>query len=566
MNTPVAPLATTDITGNFTNIKTEVTDATFYGAALYNYNYEKTAPEITSITGTFSGNSSYSSTHDTRAGAIYNSWHSKIGEINGNFIGNSVTSLQGGKGYGGAIDTSGGTLTVRDGSFINNRVITSSSYRYGGAISLDTMATVNIIADKKDVIFQGNFTASKDNGDGTYEDRVSSGITVSTSSGAVLNLNAGEHSIIFNDRIDTDYHKPTSSSTININSTTSAANAPTGGTVVLNEDMSAYTGNVNLYNGTLQLGENGTFFNPNNFNVVNGTINTANGRIETTPLGNLTISDTLHLYFDADLKNGTVDKIFSNNTITEPGKITIEDINLLSEPGTSIQNIKLVDDSLKDAVVYNGKSILENKIFRYNVNYDPSTGNLNFNKLSGNSYQSYNPAVFAAPVAAQLGGYLTQLNTYDIAFTNVDMYMLMNRKDRTALKLRNKTASADNGIFSPLVTKYDEKAMWYKSFTTFENVPLKNGPKVSNVSYGMFAGGDSELKELGNGWEGMGSIYVGYTGSHQAYNGIGIYQNGGTLGLTGVAYKNNFYSALTANVGANQAEASLCTAAMTLQC
>ena len=54
----------------------------------------------------------------------------------------------------------------------------------------------------------------------------------------------------------------------------------------------------------------------------------------------------------------------------------------------------------------------------------------------------------------------------------------------------------------------------------------------------------------------MWSLYAGYNGSHQAYNGVSIYQNGGTLGLTGTLYKNNFFTGLTANAGANAAEAS----------
>ena len=39
-------------------------------------------------------------------------------------------------------------------------------------------------------------------------------------------------------------------------------------------------------------------------------------------------------------------------------------------------------------------------------------------------------------VAAQLGGYLMQLNSYDKAFRNMDMYMLMTKEHRLALKLK----------------------------------------------------------------------------------------------------------------------------------
>ena len=74
--------------------------------------------------------------------------------------------------------------------------------------------------------------------------------------------------------------------------------------------------------------------------------------------------------------------------------------------------------------------------------------------------------------------------------------------------------------------------------------------------YGSFFGGDSKLYSLPKGWDGMYSVYVGYNGSHQSYNGISIYQNGVQLGFTGIAYKGNFFAGATVNVGANIADAS----------
>ncbi len=171
----------------------------------------------------------------------------------------------------------------------------------------------------------------------------------------------------------------------------------------------------------------------------------------------------------------------------------------------------------------------------------------------------YDQSVLASPVGAQLGGYLTQLNSYDQAFRNMDMYMLMTEKERQASKNKNKYAASDSDLtFDPTNTPYDSEALWARPYASFEKVTfknswgeLKNQPKVSNVSWGSFFGGDSEVIDLGNGWDGVFSLYAGYNGSHQAYDGVGIYQNGGTLGITGMAYKNNFFTGLTANVGAN---------------
>ena len=63
------------------------------------------------------------------------------------------------------------------------------------------------------------------------------------------------------------------------------------------------------------------------------------------------------------------------------------------------------------------------------------------------------------------------------------------------------------------------------------------------------------MYDLGHGWDGMWGVYVGYNGSHQRYDGVSVYQNGGTLGLTGTAYKGNFYTGLTVNAGASAGSA-----------
>ena len=162
-------------------------------------------------------------------------------------------------------------------------------------------------------------------------------------------------------------------------------------------------------------------------------------------------------------------------------------------------------------------------------------------------------------VAAQLGGYLTQLDSYDEAFRNMDMYMIMPKSMRMSMKNRNKYALEEKNAkieYDKSAAQYDNTSVWARPYATFENVGLKGGPRVSNVAWGTYLGGDSELFELRNGWEGMWGAYVGYNGSHQAYNGVSIYQNGGTIGLTGTLYKNNFFTGLTANVGANAADFS----------
>ncbi|MDY6309743.1 MAG: autotransporter outer membrane beta-barrel domain-containing protein, partial [Cyanobacteriota bacterium] len=206
-------------------------------------------------------------------------------------------------------------------------------------------------------------------------------------------------------------------------------------------------------------------------------------------------------------------------------------------------------------------------IYKYDVNYlvdDDEQGYFKFARHAvpqggGDtpSYKSLNPAIMASPIAAQFGGYLTQLNSYDEAFRNLDMKMLMTREERKALRMRNSYASeVSPRVFSPTYLPEKDSAGWFRPYATFEKVDLRGGPKVNNVMYGSFFGGDSEMYTTKNGWDYQYSVYVGYNGSHQAYSGNDIYQNGGNLGATGIWYKDNFFTALTANVGASVAEAS----------
>ena len=166
----------------------------------------------------------------------------------------------------------------------------------------------------------------------------------------------------------------------------------------------------------------------------------------------------------------------------------------------------------------------------------------------------------AAPVAAQIGGYLAQINSYDQAFANLDMEMLKTREERKAEEMMNQYA-VSSGSVPPTYSEtdgmsYNSKGLWNRAFATFENVPLNNGPKVNNVGYGNYFGGDMGKKKLSNGWSRQFSAYIGYNGSTQDYSKQSIDQNGGTLGVMETWYKGNFFTALTANVGGNNAEAN----------
>ncbi len=436
-----------------------------------------------------------------------------------NFVGNTA-------GVSGGAIASYIEATVTDSSFENN-----SAGQTGGAIFANDNLTINAV--NSDVVMKGN--SATDGGD----------IYMNTD-GKDLNMNiAQDKTITVADGI----------SGKNYNMIVNADDANTGSLIVNSYIKNATIG---VANGTLHLAEGSSLVN-STLNMASGTtLNTIDGK--TTDFGNnITLADNVKLAVDLNLSNGKADNFAGANV---EGNVTITDINKIGNTTANSISVSLSDLLGIDPSNMTISSELQNKTQTILTPIRYLQGGVSENGMltmapTGNSYKDFNPAIMASPVAAQLGGYLTQLNSYDEAFRNMDMYMLMTQKQRQALKLRNKYATADgNLVFDPTSTHYEKKAMWFRPYATFENVPLRGGPRVSNVAYGSFFGGDSELYDLGHGWDGMFSVYAGYNGSHQAYNGIGIYQNGGTLGMTGMAYKGNFFTGLTVNAGANGGEAS----------
>jgi outer membrane autotransporter protein len=287
-----------------------------------------------------------------------------------------------------------------------------------------------------------------------------------------------------------------------------------------------------------------------------------------------------------DLKNKQSDKITAQ-TIEGSGKVNVSSIHLTSNSKAPVE-IKVGEGSIVDSVSVDKAETAE-------ATYKLKTS-LKDGLLTTVAYgQKAKSCALAAPVAAQLGGYLTQINSYDQAFMNMDMNMTKTLDERTAeLSARtaycykNSTCHSEaiaeesqiqdaERSFAPLrmtsktdagsiallpSTNYDNgvstngKGLWTRPYATFERVNLSNGPKVSNIAYGNFFGGDAEMKQLRNGWSRQFSAYIGYNGSVQDFDQQSIDQNGGTIGVTEVWYRRNFFTGLTVNVSANAVNAS----------
>ena len=502
---------------------TEITDSTFInnkttsgsGGAIYN----------ASGTTTISGTSNVFTNNQAGAfgGAIYNA-----GDLN-------VTSATfGTTGKGNSAVDGGAIYNTGTASFTNTNFASNLASNLGGAI-YNNGGTVNIIADGKDVSFSGNTAGATP---------VSNDIYLATNStNSILNLRASSsNSITFNGGINSD----SKSNLININ------NTGTTGTINFNNTVSNST--INLYNGTLSLARD-EYINSNNLGLYGGTLNLTNSMLGTVALNNLALSGTSYLKIDADLASGSADKITANAVTGTVGTdmIQVNAINVLSDTKAQNTAIEIADTRVGNYIqLSSGLTQAEGPLYKYNLTYNPSSGSMNFA-----STQQFTPTVVSSQVSTMVGTYLAQTSTYNEAFSNVDSSMFMPKYDRLLMNLQNKTASADEQfVFSPTMLAETSKGLWFKQFTSFENVPLNNGPNVSNVGYGMLVGGDTEMTYLGHGFNGYLTTYAGYNGSHQNYGSIGTYQNGGLVGLTGTAYKGNFFVSLTANAGASNGNAS----------
>ena len=332
-------------------------------------------------------------------------------------------------------------------------------------------------------------------------------------------------------------------------------------------------GGVLKYNNDLYLFDSakhdGTTYNKNSINFQGGTLNLANGATNDIRLKSLVLGidddDPMTLpeatiNVDVDLANKKMDTLNADEVKVIDGSKLNLDMNVISDATSEVtEGIKFTDsDVLWNAVAVdeNKEYAVESSIYRYTVKKGGTSASdgFTFNRTGGGGYDSFNPYLFVSSVAMQ-GIYYTQLNNYDVALANVDQTMLKTKSQRQAEKFANKYAydGDEPQVFSPLYTQLEDKGVWFKPYVSTEKVNLKDGPKVDNTMYGALVGGDSVIIPAGK-WDMQYSAYVGYNGSHQAFEGNEVTQNGGVVGLTAAAYRGDFFSALTANVSFHGAD------------
>ncbi len=450
--------------------------------------------------------------------------------------------------------SNGDIKTITNSSFINNHATSTAGEAKGGAIYSNR--DLNIVADGTTSVFKDNYTESK----GVKDDNA-----IYIDNNATLNFTMKNNGKIYMaDNID--------------------------GTVTKDSDGNITdTYNVNIKGDDIN---NTTFYMLNdirNANVTfdNTTINAINNQTHVYNFNSLTVNSDTNFVADVDLANEQMDRITANTYGTHQGNLNVVGMNLLSDSTKDVTEIYFAQPGLKNNVVngmpktgeYNLPSTAQTTfytpIYKYNAIYDnrDDGGYFMFTKgdkiltanggggttitPTGNPSDAFNPSVLAPSVASQAGANATMNQTFNYAFQNSDNFMTIPYLERVAIKTANRYAlsptgdATDVGTFSPLFNAQNQtSSAWVKPYASFENIPLKNGPKVSNITYGTLVGFDTPIKSIKHGWDRTWTGYIGYNGASQRFSGVDATQNGGLVGGTLTLYKGNFFNATTVSSGA----------------
>lgn len=539
----IANVNADNVAFNITGGTQNFTNTTFKnGSRVYVNDATPTPSESTNFINTTFNGYSYAGS----GAAIYNA----SGTVN-----ISPTDISGftSTGNGGAIYNAG-TMVFSGGTYDNNTAVNGGAvYNSGTATFTNTSFTNNTATANGGAIYNlGTLYLKADGSQITLTGNTAGGISNGLYNHGTVYLNASNGgSIVFNDTVNSS---DITTSTININ----AAIGPsplTDGTVYFKNNITNST--INLYNGMIVIG-NETYVSGNNLGVYDGIINTQNNHIGTMAYNNATFTGISDWLMDVDLANKIGDSITTTGTTS--GTLNISSINLLSDASAVSTAVIIADANTKGHLSTSVTSI-NSALYSYAVSYDGAAGTLNFLKTG------VSPNAVTSDVA-QTSTFLLQTAIDRQFFGNVDAFMsfpLATRESTICCALAHDPTSgytggacplSGNGTFSPIYSCDLNRGVWIKDFVSFENIPLRNGPNVSTVEYGTLIGGDAPLKDLGHGIAGNTSVFVGYLGSNQNYNQVGVSQNGVLVGAAeNMVYKNTFLT-LLGSVGSSLGNAN----------
>lgn len=550
------------------------------GGAIY------TADSMTIVDTDFSGNNDSNGKND-----IYVEGANTVVNI---FAANKDVSISSGLAGNGTVNKSGNNTLTLSGNNTNfegnlnvvlgnlNFVQNSADDTYisGNTNIADGLAATitNELSDITTGTFSGNGTLNKEGGKDmtlTGDNSKFTGTANINNGGIVLNDGtkyfSGTTNIGQSGKLTVNSDNGTSLSNINGNGTLDKNGA---GTLVFRGN-NEFNGKLNVNEGTFALGVGASMGNLADAQFASGTginlqntsvVNLGDNKFSTDPnpasienlyFDNLTLNGDVDLDIDIDLKNQIADKVGAGKVYGNGSLVLDQDsLNVVSDALLNNTSVQVAYGDLANFVALDqGVTTVMGPIQKYNVAYN--NGNLLFARQGGTTPDigSVNPAVMASSVATQLGGYLTQLQTLNSGFYHMDRYTKYPYMMRLTAENTNRYAINDIPAYRRSSLPETSNAMWIQPYTTFEQVNLRGGLGVSNVAYGAMYGGDSNLVDIGHGFKGILSTFVGYNGSHMSFNGVSMNQQGGALGVTGTLYKGNFFTGLTVSAGASAGDA-----------
>ena len=273
----------------------------------------------------------------------------------------------------------------------------------------------------------------------------------------------------------------------------------------------------------------------------NSLLNLSNAALDQVVVNNsATINGTNHLTIDISPRDWKADNFVFNDVKSDSnGTINISDFNFIGLAPID-RHIKLRIFDVKSVQNVNFDSV-DKEIFTPIGWYDL--------KATGGGYYTsnlvrYNPQVFRGQVAT-LAMYNNQLAIDDMILNHVAL-----QSERFLANGQNANKYAINqSSFAPYQYSKEDGGLWFKSYANFEHLSMNQGLRVGNNAYGSILGADFPMVHLKKGWEFLPTAFIAYNGSHQHFDGVGMYQNGGQAGFMGTFMKDDFVGSLMAYGG-----------------
>ncbi len=315
-------------------------------------------------------------------------------------------------------------------------------------------------------------------------------------------------------------------------------------TLIFANAQKAVFENLNLNNSTLQMAQNGfradsiSLAGNSDVLMMNGTLNDANADY-------ITLADGATGNFSIDIspRDWKSDRILAG-AITADGKgtLNISDFQFINKCPID-KNVPITVFNTSNPGYENIMFTATNKEVFTPIGYyglfPTGAGNGTFRA----SLTRYNPQVFRGQVAT-IASWQNQLVVNNILFDHVQEINMQYLSQSNP----NKYAAA-YPQFAPYQYNKKDGSLWVKPFGVVERMGMTQGLNVNNTYWGALIGADFPALDLKKGWTMLPTAYIGYTGGHQSFNGVGMTQNGGQAGAMATFMKNEFIGSILAYGG-----------------